>query len=74
MNTTLTEKLAKETNGKMWTLKDEDGFVYKARVYYKKGYAEIRKDNKIYFETVIRHNFSDVKGFAENHNLTRVYK
>ena len=70
----LTEKLAKETNGKLWVKKDEElDIIIIARVYYKKGYAEIKDGDSIFFETVYRTNFEDVKQFAIDNNLKRVY-
>lgn len=69
----LVNKLAKETMGRVWTKNIESTTVYITRVYYKKGYAEIKDNDEIYFETVYRTNFDDVKQFAMKHNLKRVY-
>jgi len=69
----LTNKLAVETSGRVWIKNLESTDIVIARVYYKKGYAEIR-DGSIYFESVIRHNFEDVKQFASDNNLKRDYK
>ncbi len=72
MKIELTEKLAEETNGRVWIKEIESTDIVKARVYYKKGYAEIR-DDSIFFETVHRNSFEEVKSFAAENNLKRDY-
>ena len=69
----LTEKLAKDTNGRVWIKEIESTDIVKTRVYYKKGYAEIRDNSDIFFESVHRTNFEEVKQFASDNNLNRVY-